>query len=178
MSKHILAFGASSSINSINKKLATLAVNQLENCTSTVIDLNDFEMPIYSIDKENENGIHPLAIEFKAQLDKADAFIISFAEHNGNLTAAYKNIYDWCSRIDGDLWQNKPMFLLATSPGGRGAKEALNIALKAYSHSNSNTITSFSLPKFNDNFTVDKGIIDSELKKAFYIQLNLFKKAL
>ena len=44
--KKIIAFGASSSTNSINKKLAIYAANQISNSKVIVLDLNDFEMGI------------------------------------------------------------------------------------------------------------------------------------
>ena len=50
--KKIIAFGASSSKQSINKQLATYAANQFENTSIEILDLNDYEMPIFSIDKE------------------------------------------------------------------------------------------------------------------------------
>jgi len=48
----IVAFGASSSQNSINQKLAHFAAKQIPNATIKLLDLNDFEMPIYSTDRE------------------------------------------------------------------------------------------------------------------------------
>ena len=96
----ILAFGASNSKTSINKQFATYASNQIEKAEVILLDLNDFEMPIYSIDKEKENGIPDLAKEFKQYIKDCDGIIISFAEHNGAYTAAFKNIFDWISRIE------------------------------------------------------------------------------
>ena len=55
--KKILAFGASSSATSINKQLATYAAHQFANATVEVLDLNDYEMPIFSINKETKTGI-------------------------------------------------------------------------------------------------------------------------
>lgn len=66
MSNKILAFGASNSINSLNKKLAVYAANQIEEAEITILDLNDFEMPIYNIDREKESGIPDLAAQFKS----------------------------------------------------------------------------------------------------------------
>ena len=40
--KNILAFAGSNSKNSINKRLATYAAQQMENVDTTIIDLNDF----------------------------------------------------------------------------------------------------------------------------------------
>ena len=54
MTKKIIAFGASSSKQSINKQLATFAANQFQNVSVEILDLNDYEMPIFSVDKEKE----------------------------------------------------------------------------------------------------------------------------
>ena len=178
MSRKVVAFAASSSIESINKKLVAYAAGLLTDCEVQILDLNDFEMPIYSIDKERENGIPQLAHDFKAHLLEADAIVISFAEHNGAYSAAFKNIFDWISRIDKDVWGNKPMFILATSPGGRGAKTVLEIAVNKLKFMNKNTIAHFSLPGFKQNFSEADGILDDDLKKKFEEQLNIFSEAL
>ena len=119
---HILAFAASNSSQSINKQLVTHAAQVLTDeiapdTTVEIIDLNDFEMPIYSFDREAANGIPDLARQFRALIANADALMISFAEHNGSYSAAFKNIFDWASRLEGKVWSEKPIFLMATSPG-------------------------------------------------------------
>lgn len=174
--KKIIAFGASSSKNSINKKFATFAAHQISDADIQILDLNDFEMPIYSIDREQESGIPALAHQFKAALQAADAIIISFAEHNGAYSTAFKNILDWISRIKSSngIWENKPMFLLATSPGGRGGKSVLNLATTSFKFMNKNKITSFSLPSFHQNFTEEAGIKDETLGNLFHQQLQNF----
>ncbi len=173
--KKVLTFGASTSRKSINKQLAFWAGEQV-GVEHIHIDLNDFEMPIYSIDRERENGIPDHAKRFKKLLEDADGVLISFAEHNGAYTAAFKNIFDWMSRLGNPRWSNKPMFLMSTSPGGRGAKSVLGIALNSFPHQGGNVVASFSLPKFGENF--DNGITDTDLKKAFDVQVDAFKSAL
>ena len=168
----IVAFGASSSKTSINKRLANYAAQQVPNAEVNLLDLNDYEMPVYSVDKENESGIHPLALKFRAQLDAADGIIISFAEHNGAYSAAFKNIFDWISRGGPNIWGNKPMFLLSTSPGARGGQSVLEIAVGKISRMNTNDIHQFSLPEFENNF--DNGITNNDLKAAFTEKLNAF----
>jgi hypothetical protein len=42
------------------------------------------------------------------------------AENNGNYSA-FKNT-DWCSRISGKFFQEKPMLLMSTSDGKRSSK--------------------------------------------------------
>ena len=164
MTKKIIAFGASSSKSSINKQLATYTANQFQNATIEILDLNDYEMPVFSVDKQAENGIHPLAQEFYAKIGSADLIIISFAEHNGNFSSAFKNILDWSSRINAKTFQEKPMLLLATSPGARGGSSVLDIATKRFPFQGGIVKGSFSLPSFNDNFDAEKGITNEELK--------------
>ena len=172
--KKIVAFGASSSLNSINKDLATYTASQIPDSVSIVVNLIDFEMPIYSTDKENENGIPDLAYKFKDILKNADGIVISFAEHNGVYTAAFKNIFDWISRIEKVVWYNKPMFLLATSNGDRGAITVLEIAHSRISRGNPYEIPVFSLPNFNKNFHIEKGILDEKLDIKFRESLKIF----
>ena len=162
--KKIIAFGASSSKQSINKQLATFAANQFQNVSVEILDLNDYEMPVFSVDKEKENGIHPLAQEFYDKLGSADLIIISFAEHNGNYSTAFKNILDWTSRINAKTFQEKPMLLLATSPGARGGSSVLEIANKRFPFQGGIVKGSFSLPSFFENFDVVNGIIHPEYK--------------
>jgi NAD(P)H-dependent FMN reductase len=174
--KKILAFGASNSKNSINKAFATFAASQIRDVDVQIIDLNDFEMPIYSIDIEKESGIPEPAWRFKDIIKDSDAIVISFAEHNGHYTVAFKNIFDWVSRIDRNIWMNKPMFLLATAPGPRGAKRVLESAIFDMGRKNGEIVASFSLPSFRENFSSDSGILDAELKDAFNTQLSNFMK--
>ena len=162
---NIVAFGASSSLNSINRKLAHFAAQQVPNAHINLLDLNDYEMPIYSIDRERE-GIPEQAQAFKAALHASDGIIISFAEHNGAYTTAFKNIFDWISRLEKIVWCNKPLFLLATCAGVRGAQTVLELAHARLSRENPN-IPCFSLPSYNENFTEKEGITDEKLLKEF-----------
>lgn len=173
----ILAFGASSSRNSINKKLAAYAASLVDGAQVDLLDLNDFEMPIYSIDKEQESGLPQLAHDFKARLAAADGVIISFAEHNGSYSAAFKNVYDWMSRVEKEIWMNKPMLLLATSPGARGGQSVLENALREFPHRKANIVGHFSLPSFGQNMT-DGGISDEDLLSGLKTELAKLKEAI
>lgn len=178
MTKNIIAFGASNSKKSINKIFSNYTAHQIPAASVTLLDLNDFEMPIYSIDRERESGIPERAKSFKKEIENSDGIVISFAEHNGSYTAAFKNIFDWISRLEGSTWDNKPMLLLSTSPGGRGGKTVLEAATKNYSFMNKSEISSFSLPSFKANFDNEKGITDSELNASFKIILEQFNATL
>lgn len=174
----IVAFGASNSKHSINQQLAIFAARQIANAEVNILDLNDFEMPIYSIDREKETGFPAEALQFKTHLRESDGIIISFAEHNGAYTAAFKNILDWISRIEKDVWASKPMLLMATSPGARGGRTVLDIALNKFKFMNSNILLDFSLPFFGNNFNKEEGILDADLDREFRQQLSRFQAAI
>jgi len=152
----VLAFAASNSKNSINKQLATYTANLIEGAEVEVLDINDYEMPIFSEDREKELGHPEQAQAFYKKLGEADAIIISFAEHNGSYTAAYKNLFDWTSRIDMKVFQNKPMLMLATSPGPGGAGSVLAAASGSAPYFAADVKASISIPSFYDNFDVEK----------------------
>ena len=176
--KRILAFAGSTSSNSINKELVGYAVSQLIQTDNVLLDLNDFEMPLFSVDLESADGIPKAASDFKQEIAKADGILISLAEHNGSYTAAYKNIYDWVSRIPGNMWEDKPIFLMATSPGARGGLSVLEAAKARMPFQGGQVVASFSLPSFKEHFDELKGITDAELKEQFQEQLSIFLQAI
>ncbi|OXA76122.1 NAD(P)H-dependent FMN reductase [Flavobacterium aquidurense] len=162
----IVAFGGSNSTHSINKHLATYAAGLFENAEVEVLDLNDFAMPLFSVDLEKEVGQHDLAKAFLAKLESADILVVSLAENNNNYSSAFKNLFDWSSRIIKDVFQKKPMLLLATSPGSRGGASVLEIGRNALPRYGADIKASFSLPAFNANFDlVQNKISNTELDK-------------
>lgn len=163
--KNIVTIGGSNSKNSINKVLAEYVGGLVKNVELTKVDLNDFEMPLFSVDVEAEQGFPNGAVALKEVLSNADGFVISLAEHNGAYSTAFKNAYDWLSRIDGKVWQDKPMLLLATSPGARGGQVMLDIALGRFPYMGANIVGNLSFPSFFDNFK-EGNVVNEELKSA------------
>lgn len=168
---NILSFGASNSKNSINKVLAAYAASLVPDATVEVIDLNDFELPLFSVDLEQEIGSPNAAQELFNKIGQADALVIAFAEHNGSYTAAYKNTFDWMSRITQKVFQNKPMVLLATSPGAGGAVNVLNTAVTSAPHFAGMVKGSLSIKSFYDNFDLDKNELKNEEIKQVLIEM-------
>ena len=153
----VLAFAASSSIESINKKLVTYAASLVEDAQVEVLDLNDYEMPLFSVDREQKLGQPEQAVSFMSKIEQSDAVIISFAEHNGSYSAAYKNLFDWCSRISNKVYQGKPMVLLSASPGQGGAGNVLAAAVKSMQFFDGHVKASLSVPNFGDNYDLKAG---------------------
>jgi chromate reductase len=44
---------------------------------------------------------------------------------------AYKNLFDWASRKKREVYQDKPIIMLSTSPGAGGAKSVLSAATES-----------------------------------------------
>lgn len=80
--KKIIAFAGSDSKTSINKQLVTYATTLTEGVEVEILDLNDYPLPTYSVNIENESGFQENAKLFLEKLKSADGFIISLAEHN------------------------------------------------------------------------------------------------
>lgn len=162
----IIAFAGSNSSRSINKKLVTYASTLFREAEVEILDLRDYQAPLFSVDIEKEVGQAKEALAFLAKLKSADMLLISLAENNGNYSTAFKNIFDWCSRIEKDVFQKKPTLLMATSPGGRGGKSVLEIAQTNLPRYGADIKAVFSLPSFNDNFDVENNkISNTELDK-------------
>ena len=176
--KTVIAFGASNSSDSINAQLARYASSQLTDVSVTFRDLNDFEMPIFGVDRERSAGIPEPAQRFKALLGQADGVLISFAEHNGSYSVAFKNLLDWCSRMQGSMWLGKPLCFLATSPGARGGASVLRAAADRAPWMGGELISTFSLPSFKDNFNTEQGVTDPALAAQLQEALRLFQARL
>jgi chromate reductase len=169
-----LVFGASTSSQSINRRLANYAASKIPAAEVTDLDLRRFELPIYSADEEEANGIPAGAREFRSLIETHHAVVVSMAEHNGSYTAAFKNLYDWTSRIEVEVWAGKPMLLLSASPGARGGASVMETARQTFSRMGADVKATFSLPSFYENFSDAEGITDPDLAASFREAVELF----
>lgn len=163
---NIVAFGASASKKSINKIFAHFVAQQFKGMVD-LLDLNDYPLPLYTVDIEQEIGI-PIEVKvFDKKLERADLIVISLAEHNGTYTAVFKNLFDWVSRHRLKMFEGKNVVLVSTAPGGRGGKGVMDAALVRFPIHGATILGHFSLPKFYENFSIETGIIDEALKNDF-----------
>jgi NAD(P)H-dependent FMN reductase len=129
---------------------------------------------MYSEDHEKEHGFSNSLIEIMKDIKNADGIIISVNEHNGNVSAYFKNFLDWLSRLDKNFLDGKKVLLMSTSPGKRGAIGAFEITNNILPRFGASAVMGFSLPSFYDNFDESKGITNSELSEAHKNNLNAF----
>lgn len=170
----ILAFAGSTSSTSINRELVKFVLKNFKEDEVNLIDLNDFSMPVYSVDLEKK-GFPDEAHHFLKQIEECDVIICSLAEHNRSYSAAFKNIFDWASRINVKVFQNKPMLLMSTSPGGYGGGNVMNTAKNFFPQFAAEVRETFSLPKFYENFDLESGVINPEMLKDLNEKIENFK---
>ena len=94
---------------------------------------------------------------------------------NGSYTAAFKNLLDWMSRHEGKVFANKKIFLLSTSDGGRGGLGVMEAALSRLPRHGAEILAHYSFPTFQDNFTVEEGITNPDLKRLFLLEVDKVK---
>ncbi|MCC2606956.1 NADPH-dependent FMN reductase [Planctobacterium marinum] len=170
----VLAFAASNSRNSINKALISYAVTLLPEHEVEVLDINDYPLPIFSVDLEQEQGIPEVVGDFLDKIAGADALLISFAEHNANYTVAYKNLFDWATRKQLKVYQGKPIIMLSTSPGKGGAGNVLAMARTSAPYFGGTVAGALAIPAFFDNFdTKTNRLTNTELDKQLRQTLQL-----
>jgi len=160
--KKIITIGGSTSKESINKKLAESVGQLLKGVEVINLDLNNYELPIFSEDIEKDQGFSNDLQLLNKEIEDSDGIILSLAEHNGAYAAAFKNAFDWLSRINGKVWRNEPMLLLSTSNGARGGQSVMDIALSRFPYNGGNIIGSMTFPSFDQNFQ-DGQIVNEEL---------------
>ena len=171
----ILSIGGSNSIHSINRKLANHVASLFSEGDVTAYNISEIDLPLYSMQLEEEIGIPAVVTDFAEKIDETDLIVLSLAENNGSYNVGFKNLMDWTSRIKTrKTWGNKSMLLMATSPGGRGGKTVLDIATNYFPYMGAEIKGVFSLPKFQENFDDEQGITEEKLKHDLLNLINNF----
>jgi len=176
--KKVLAIPGSNSIGSINRKLLNHIVTMLDKAKGEVVDINDYSLPLFSVDINNEKGLPKPALDFKALMEESDGFILSFAEYNGSYSSAFKNLLDWLSVIEGKLFEQKPVLLMCATPGEKGGKNVLHAANTYFPYMGADIIGTVSFGKFYDNYKDEFGIVKEELSNEIKEKLSAFENAL
>jgi NAD(P)H-dependent FMN reductase len=150
--KKILVFSGSNSSTSINQALCRFAATLISAHETKVIELRDYQSPLYNADIEKNEGIPEETHHLLELFHQHDAFMISLPEYNGSLTPLFKNTIDWISRVERPIFQEKPVLLLGASPGKRGTKSNQEYVARMMPHWGASTVLIFRLPNFHDNF--------------------------
>ena len=132
----LLIFAGSTRQQSFNRKLAhaTADIARDAGASVTVLELSDFDIPLYNADLEAE-GTPADVVRLKQALLDHPAWIICSPEYNGSYTALLKNTLDWASSPvkNHAYWSDsskpfagKVVGLLSASPGALGGLRSLS----------------------------------------------------
>ena len=169
--KQVLAFAGSNSSTSINHQLIQFAASKMVGHHVKVIKLTDFPLPMFSEDLERERG-YPIELSLlKNEIDKVDALLISVNEHNGTVSAFFKNTMDWLSRLEYKFLADKKILLMSTSNGKRGALSALEYTKGILPRYGGEVVESFAFPSFSDNFSIEQQEITNEVLQMGFIDV-------
>ena len=151
---------------SVNAALARLIVDALRRRGehAELIDLADYDMPIYHGDIEAEAGVPDAARELVDRFGAATRLVIVTPEYNGAWPPLLKNTLDWMSRIERGFFRHMTIHLAAASPGGLGGRRVLAI-LRAWLENMRADVadTTLSVPNAslsNDLELVADGVVD------------------
>lgn len=169
----ILALAGSARRASLNKKLARVAAAaaEAEGASVTLIDLADFEMPIYHGDLEEADGVPAAALRLAGIFRAHQGLLIASPENNASLSSLLKNTIDWLSRpgarADGNPFAGKVAGLLAASPGALGGLRGL-VHLRAVCQTLGVLAIpeQFALPTAHEAFDDDGQLKDPRRQKA------------
>jgi NAD(P)H-dependent FMN reductase len=133
----ILAFAGSNRRNSYNRRILAEVVREVERAGAevTLVDLRDYDMPLYDGDWEAEHGLPEAALKLKRLLAEHDGLLLSSPEYNSSISPLLKNTLDWMSRSAPDepaplaSFTGKVAAIVSASPGPYGGVRSL-IALR------------------------------------------------
>ena len=161
-----LVFSASLRAESLNTRLARLAVRVIEEHGGTVdaATMAEFDGPSYSQDTQAESGLPPGPAEQCRRLEATDAFVIASPEYNGSMAGLLKNVIDWASRQRPQPFNGRHGLLLSAPPSMVGGNRGLWALRMPLEHLGARVYPDmFSLAQAHQAFAADGRIANGEL---------------
>jgi NAD(P)H-dependent FMN reductase len=133
----LLVFAGSTRKASFNRRLAHAAAEQARasGAAVTVIELADFDVPMYDADLEAQ-GTPADVMKLKQLMFEHPAWLICSPEYNGSYTALLKNTIDWVSSpVKADpVWKDGTRAFRGTVVGMLSASPGALGGLRSQSH--------------------------------------------
>ena len=174
--RKILAFAGSNSSKSINQTV----INYLGNTYNTIEtkSLQDWNVPMYSADLEESEGSPQIIKDFIEEIKAYDGFVIATNEHNGYMSAFFKNILDWMSRTEMKSMEGKQVFVVSVSPGGGGGASANASLSKILGYFGGDVTDQMTIGSFYDAFDYSiGGFANDEVKTELHQKTEAFLNA-
>ena len=120
----------------MNRKLLAAVVEAVRavNGEVTLLDLNEYPLPLYHGDLEDAQGLPANAQKLIDLILGHDALLIASPEYNSQITPLLKNTIDWCTRADENPLRGKVAAVVSASPGMFGGIRSLTLARQLLTH--------------------------------------------
>ncbi len=136
MTTNVLVLVGSLRAESINRKLAQVAVENAPAGVEVQVFDRLGELPFYNEDVDDDEGAEPLAEParaLRATAARADAALVVTPEYNGTIPGVLKNAIDWLSRPFGDgALKGTPLAVVGAAHGQYGGVWAHDDTRKAF----------------------------------------------
>lgn len=165
----ILAFAGSARRESLNRKLLAVVVGATRAAGGevTLIDLNDFPLPLYHGDLEEAEGMPANALKLVELITRHQALLIASPEYNSLITPLLKNTLDWCTRAEPNPLAGKVAAVVSASPGAYGGVRSAQVARQLLLHLGCQVVPAqCSLPRADEAFDASGGLTDPRAQKA------------
>jgi chromate reductase len=130
----ILAFAASARRESLNRKFLAFAVEAARQAGGevTLLDLNDYALPLYDGDLEDGQGLPANAVRLIGLITEHHGLLVASPEYNSMITPLLKNTVDWCTRDEANPFEGKVAAVISASPGPYGGVRSLQLAQQLF----------------------------------------------
>lgn len=165
----ILAFSGSSRKESFNRKFLAAAVQAVRDAGGevTLIELGDYELPLYHGDLEDAQGLPASATKLIGLIQEHAGLLIASPEYNSMFTPLLKNTIDWCTRGDDNPFIGKAAAVISASPGMLGGVRSLKLAQLLLLHLGCHVVPGQNfLPQADKAFDEKGALKDERPRKA------------
>jgi chromate reductase len=165
----VLAFSGSARRESLNRKLLAVTVDAVRKAGAevTLLDLNDFPLPIYHGDLEDAEGLPTNAKKLIELITRHAGLLIASPEYNSMFTPLLKNTLDWCTRDEENPFTGKIAAVVSASPGQLGGVRSLQHLRHLLLHLGCHVVPAqCTLPKANEAFDAAGKLKDPRSQKA------------
>ncbi len=135
-STRILAFSGSARRDSLNRKLLAEVVGAARQAGGevTLLDLNEYELPLYHGDFEEASGRPENAVKLATLISEHRGLLIASPEYNSQMTPLLKNTLDWCTRGDANPFAGRVAAVVSASPGMFGGIRSMTLTRQLLTH--------------------------------------------
>ncbi len=165
----ILAFSGSARRESLNRKLLAVVVAAARAAGGevTLIDLNDYSLPIFHGDLEDEQGMPENAQKLVRLITDHPALLIASPEYNSLITPLLKNTIDWCTRAEPNPLAGKVAAVVSASPGQYGGVRSAQLARHLLLHLGCHVVPAqCSVPHADKAFDAQGALTDARARNA------------